>query len=113
MKLLMLVLNNVDKLEKLLHDLSEGGIKGATVIDSTGMAKVLSHCDKEISFLGSLSIFLDPDREKNKTIFIVLEDKQVQIVVDIVNNTLDGFRGKNSGILFTIPIDYIQGGSHV
>lgn len=113
MKLLVIVLNNVGMLEKFLYKIAQNGIKGATVLDSTGMASVLSNSDEDIPFLGSLSIFLNPDREKNKTIFIVLDDEQVKTVVDIVNNTLDGFKCKNSGILFTLPIDYVQGGSHI
>lgn len=111
MKLLILVLNKIEKLEDLLSNLVQNGIKGATIIDSTGMARVLSHCDeeKDIPFLGSLSLILNPDREKNKTIFIVLKNEQVRVVTNIVNETLGGFKEKDSGILFTLPIDYVQG----
>ena len=66
MKLLFFVLNETEKLDDVLTELATNGIKGATVIDSMGMARILSnnHDDNEISFLSSLRSFLSPEREK-------------------------------------------------
>ena len=56
MRLLFFVMNKTDKLEKLLTEFLQAGIKGATVLSSTGMARVLTNHDDEedIPFLGSL-----------------------------------------------------------
>jgi nitrogen regulatory protein PII len=42
MKLLILVLEKVEKMEEVLVSLREAGISGATILNSTGMAKDLS-----------------------------------------------------------------------
>ena len=39
MKLLICVLNDTDKLDELMIKLAEAGVKGATIINSTGMSK--------------------------------------------------------------------------
>ena len=45
MDLLIFILNDHEKLDAILTELEKSGIRGATVIDSTGMAKVLHHDD--------------------------------------------------------------------
>ena len=42
MKLVLLVLNKVEKLDDFLEGLAEHGITGATIVNSTGMVKELS-----------------------------------------------------------------------
>ena len=42
MKLLILILNKVEKLEEVLEGFLEIGITGATVIESSGMGHILS-----------------------------------------------------------------------
>ena len=42
MKLLVLILNKVEKLEEVLEGYLEVGISGSTIIDSVGMWHVLS-----------------------------------------------------------------------
>lgn len=109
MKLLVLILNQVDALDEVLTGLAENGIKGATIIDSTGMARALVHAEGNNSFLGSLRAILDPDREQNKTILMVLEEHQVSTVRRVVNDTLGGLSGPDTGIMFSVPIDFVQG----
>lgn len=42
MKLLVLFLNKVEKLEEVLEGYVEVGVSGATVVDSVGMGHILS-----------------------------------------------------------------------
>lgn len=51
MKLLVIILNKTDVLDYLLEGLSAAGIKGATIIESSGMAMTLSRLDS--SFLSA------------------------------------------------------------
>ena len=51
MKMLIFVLNRVEKLEPALNKLEHAGLRGATVLSSRGMAMTLDkYCDG--SFLG-------------------------------------------------------------
>ena len=53
MKLLVLILNKTEALEELLEAFVDNGIKGATIISSTGMAHAIGDYH-DGAFLGSL-----------------------------------------------------------
>lgn len=102
------VLNRIELLEGLLAELGHNGIKGATVFNTTGMAHVLTN-DDEFSFLGSLRNFLEPDREDNRTIMMVLKDEDVQKTRNIIVSIVGDLSKPNTGILFTVPVGYVEG----
>ena len=99
--MLIFVLNRVEKLEPALNKLEHAGLRGATVLSSRGMAMTLDkYCDG--SFLGSLRAMMEPDREENRTVFMVLKDEDVEEVAG-------SFNTPNSGIAFTLPVDFVKG----
>ncbi len=105
-----MVLNNVDLLEPILKGFINAGIKGATIIDSTGMARVLNECDtSDIPIFGTIKMFLNENRPYNKTLFVVLDKEQVDTAIGVIKNVAGDLLKPNVGILFTIPVDYIEG----
>ena len=108
MQLLVMVLNKIECLEDILERFAEEGIKGATVIDSRGMAQSLYNHD-ELKFIASLRLLLDPSHRENKTIFVVLEEEKISVVSKIVNDITGGLDKPDTGILFTVPVQYIEG----
>ncbi len=108
MQLLVIVLNRTEKLEDLLASFSDHGIMGATIIDSTGMAKVMGEVG-EHRILASLYELLNPERAKSKTIFAVIEEDKLQAAKTAVKEVLGGFDAPNTGILFTLPVSYAEG----
>lgn len=111
MKLLFFVLNETEKLDDVLTELATNGIKGATVIDSMGMARILSnnHDDNEISFLSSLRSFLSPEREKNNLIFTVIRENQLETAVKAIESVTGDLSQKNTGVIFSVPVDFTKG----
>jgi len=111
MKLLFFVLNETEKLDDVLTELATNGIKGATVIDSMGMARILSnnHDDNEISFLSSLRSFLSPEREKNNLIFTVIRENQLETAVKAIESVTGDLSRKNTGVIFSVPVDFTKG----
>ncbi|MFA9381424.1 MAG: hypothetical protein ACERKO_10245 [Acetanaerobacterium sp.] len=107
MKLLFLVLNKVELLDPILEQLAGEGITGATVLSSKGMARVLADYN-ELSFLGSLRTVVSPDRQENKTMFMVLSDGKVDTAVHAIEKIVD-LSQPDSGILFTVPVDFQKG----
>lgn len=108
MKLMIFVLNKVDVLNFLLEDFSKAGIKGATIINSTGMAMTLSRLEN--SFIGgSLRAFFEIDRDDNRTILAVIQDDQVEVVRQVIKDVVGDLSLPNTGILFTVPIDFVEG----
>lgn len=108
MKLLMIVLNKTECLERLLTAFGTNEIMGATIIDSKGMAQELDQLD-DLDFMLPLRMLIHPAHHENKTIFMVVPDEKVKKVSDIVNEVTGGLGKPDTGILFTVPIDHIEG----
>lgn len=109
MKLLVLILNKTELLEELMTQLSLGGIHGATILQSTGMATTLVHAEEEVPMFRTLSKLLNPDREESRTVFMVLKQEQLETARNIINEVTGGIGKPNTGILFSLPIDFAEG----
>ncbi|WP_295207407.1 hypothetical protein [Ruminococcus sp.] len=107
MKLMVIILNKTDVIDYLLEGLSAAGIGGATIIESSGMAMTLSKLDS--SFLSASIRGLFSGDEDNRTILSVIKDNQLDIARKIVYNTVGDLSQPNTGIMFTVPIDYVEG----
>ncbi len=110
MDLLIFILNDHEKLDAILTELEKSGIRGATVIDSTGMAKVLHHDKEEVAFLGTLRSLLNPaTRAKSNTILMVLEKKMIHTAVEAIERIVGDLNQENVGVIFSIPVDFTKG----
>ena len=111
MKLLTFVLNQTEKLDELLTEFAHMGIGGGTILESTGMARVLGghHDEEDIPFLGSLRSLLDPQREKSRTILLVLSDEMIPVPVDAFERVVGDLSHRDTGIAFSVPIDFVKG----
>ena len=108
MKLMVLILNKTEALEYLLEGLSAAGIGGATIIPSSGMAMTLSKMNS--SFLSSsIRSMFSGDEDDNKTIISVIDNDQLDIARRVVYNTVGDLSQPNTGIMFTVPLDFVEG----
>lgn len=108
MQIVFLVLNKVECLEELLVELTEAGIHGGTVIESTGMARILGDAE-DLHIFGSLRKLLDPSRVESKTLFFVLREEQTPTLRRIVNQVTGGLDQPDTGILFGMPLSFVEG----
>ena len=106
MKLVVFVLNNTDKLDELMVELSEAGIRGATIIESSGMAQVLTHSGEDDPLIAYLRSIVDPSKDNNKTILFVSEEEEIVTIREVIKKDLSE---PQTGILFTIPVDFTDG----
>ena|SRR5690554_3689126 len=111
MRLLVFVLNDEELLDDLLESFVHRGIKGATILDSMGMARALtsSNSSNNIPIFGSLKLMLNEGRTSNKTIFVALREEQLETCIQSIKQVVGSLDKPDSGILFTLPIDYIEG----
>lgn len=108
MKLLILVLNKVEKLDRLLKEFASQHISGATIINTTGMAQKLMHND-DLNIIGSFRHLIDPKRGENKTIFMVIKEEKLPQIIEVIESIVGSLDEPDTGILFTTPIDFIRG----
>jgi hypothetical protein len=111
MRLFFYILNKTEYLDEIITEFARRDIHGATIIESTGMARLLSHKhdEDEIPFLASLRNFLNPERESSKIIFTIISDDQLPVVVDIIEKIIGDLSKENNGIVFSFPIDFTKG----
>lgn len=110
MQLLIFVLNNEEVLDDLLKSFVNAGIKGATILDSMGMARALTANDSgNIPIFGSLKLMLNEGRPYNKTILVALNDDQVDTCVQCIKDVVGDLSRPDSGIVLTVPVNRIEG----
>ena len=108
MKLMVIILNKTDALESLLEGMSAAGLGGATIIESSGLATTLSRLDSSI-ISASIRAILSGAEEDNRTILSVIRNDQLEIARKVVYNTVGDLSHPNTGIMFTLPSDFVEG----
>lgn len=106
MKLLVLILNKVEKLEEVLEGYLEVGISGSTIIDSVGMGHVLS---EEVPIFAGLRFMFAGAKPHNKIILSVIQDDKEDEAVSILGNILGDLSKPGTGIVFSLPVDRVEG----
>ena len=114
MQLFVHITNHEENVAPIFKQLIEVGIQGATVVDCQGMLTTLSECSTEDAppIFGSLRQFINPCRQNNKMIMVVLKDEDIPTVKEIVHHVAGDLKQPNTGILFTLPIMNWEGVSH-
>ena len=107
---LFIVLNKSEKLDEVLELFFDYGV-GGTVIESTGMGKVLLDHNIHENIFSSLKNILNEGKPYNKTIFSVIEDEiTLDLIIEKIDQLLDLSREKSSGFLFALPVVKSRGG---
>ncbi|HBL84753.1 MAG: hypothetical protein A2Y17_01815 [Clostridiales bacterium GWF2_38_85] len=109
-QLLVLVLNKVEVLETLLIEFNAAGIKGATIINTTGMAHTLASNKDDSYIIASLRAMLSDDIVDSRTIFMVLDESKVPVARSVIRNVVGDLSKPNTGIMFILPVSYVEGG---
>jgi nitrogen regulatory protein P-II 1 len=106
-QLLIVVINEEEKLDEILSGMVELGITGATIISSEGMGRVLSH---DIPIFAGLESLASRSRPQNQTIFSVIrEEEKVDGVLQLLREICGDLESPATGIAFTIPVNRVVG----
>ncbi|NBG87241.1 hypothetical protein [Isachenkonia alkalipeptolytica] len=106
MKLLIAIINDPDYVTDILDEFYQRGIRGATVMDTTGMAHIMAH---QVPFFSRFAEFGEAPG-KNKTIFAVVKtDEERNTVVEAIETIIGDLGESDTGIAITLPIDYCKG----
>ncbi len=105
-KLLLVILNKAECLQEFISVLVEVGIKGATIMDSEGMGKILAH---DIPIFAGLRGLLTGARPQNKTIMILLHEEMIPLVVEAFETAVGPLQQPGNGIIFSLPVEFVLG----
>ena len=103
---LFIVLNDKDYLDEVLNRFMQNGVKGATILESQGMAHAIVHGNYEsIPLFGSLKSLLTDTHPYSKTIFSVIESQAiVDAVVSSIQDLFSDVKRQDLGFIFSVPV---------
>jgi len=105
LKALILILSNTEKLDPLLSTFVMNDIHGCTIWDSEGMTHRVVNSDNDVSHFGGLRNFLNPNRDKSKTVFFVGTEEEVKKAMKLVINVIGDIDKPDTGVMFTLNVD--------
>jgi nitrogen regulatory protein P-II 1 len=106
MQLLLAVINEPEKVDDIIAGFFEIGLRGATVIPSEGMGRILSH---DIPVFAGLQTLLQGSRPQNRTIFSVVDDDQVDPAMEVLQRVCGTMDSPATGIAVTLPLGRVVG----
>ncbi len=106
MVVFFLILNKEEFLDEVLEAFLELGIRGATVIDSVGMGRILT---VEVPIFAGLRDLLPGSRPYNKTIFTIVEEKKVLKIIEAVEQIIGSLDEPGTGVTFSFKVDNVRG----
>jgi hypothetical protein len=112
MYLILLVLNNPDQLENLLIAWEEKGIRGATVLFSTGLGRIrqLKGWRDDMPLIPSLSDFYRIPENLNRTIFTtVSSEAEVDAILAATKSVVGDLDEEETGLLLVLPVSRAYG----
>lgn len=109
MQVLVIVLNDLSYQQKVLEIFIENNVRGATILDSEGMAKaVLENEGLGMLLGGPFAKSIPTNPAGSKTLFTVIPDESiVPGLIDSLINTLEGSSKRTVGFMFTLPVSGI------
>lgn len=111
MYLILFVLDNPDKLSKLMDAWEEAGAGGATVLVSTGMYRLTNTGFRDdIPLMPGLDDFYKRVEDYHRTLFTIVKDDAVlEKVVEATKTVIGDLNEPNTGILVVLPTVQVYG----
>lgn len=109
MQVLVIVLNDLSYRQKVLEIFIENNVRGATILDSEGMAKaVLENEGLGMLLGGPFAKSIPTNPASSKTLFTVISDDSIiPKLLEQLKNTLESSDKRTVGFMFTLPVSGI------
>ncbi len=103
--MVILVLDDIDRLEDVLDAWRMAGSRGATILESSGMARLKAMNRDDLPLFPSLSDLLQGREVHHRTLFTVLgDDIDLEAFFDATEAVLGSLDTHHSGIIFALPV---------
>lgn len=107
MEVLFIVVNDLSYMDKILGKMLELKVRGATILDSEGMARAIMR-EEGFNFLLSGPFQQSASTKGSKTIFTVISDlSKKDLIIESIHDILSESDIQGAGFMFTIPVSGI------
>lgn len=104
MYMLIMVVDDSTRLNEILRAWKDAGVKGITILESTGVNRVLPRPTAEPMFAGFSQIF-GSGRVGHNTLFAVIDELEVaEAAVVATEEVLGDLTKPHTGIIFAVPV---------
>ena len=109
--LVVVVLDDPDKSDALLAAWEQAGVRGITILESSGIGRVRGAAlREEMPLMPSLRNLLRGQEEHHRTFFSVVEEEaQVEALAAAAQQVAGDFSQPHSGLLFALPLSHAYG----
>lgn len=108
--LVLFVLNDPTKLDEVLEAWVAAGVRGATIVESTGMARRRGYLGDDVPLFPSISTLMQSSESTHRTIFAVVgADLPVETLVACTEAIVGDLGQPHTGILVATPLSYAKG----
>ncbi len=109
--LVILVLDDPDLSDALLDAWEAAGVKGVTLLESTGIGRVRRAALRDdMPLMPSLRDIMRGEEEYHRTFFSVVEsEEQVEALAEAAEQVVGDFNQPYTGLVFAVPISHVHG----
>lgn len=106
----VLVMHDITRFDRLLEAWLEAGATRATILDSVGSHQLEEKRGRDdLPLIPTLRDLLRSDDEPSKTIFSLVDDKYVEPILEATEQVLGDLSQPNRGIVFAFPVSHVRG----
>ena len=107
MKLLVAVINDPDRVVEILDRFHEIGVKGATVLESSGMAHMIAD---HVPFFTRFAEMGVANAGNSRTLFSIMRDEaNIEKAIAAIDEVIGGLDQPDTGMVFLLPVDRCMG----
>lgn len=100
-----------DQVDRIIHDLMEGGIGGSTIVECRGAVSEMAdpeYRDHQPMF-AAIRTIMNKAPKHSKMVLTILDDEKIEKAKNIVKGVMGDLTKPNTGIIFAVPLTYCEG----
>ena len=108
---IVFVLDNADQCRDILDAWEKAGIRGVTILESSGLGRVRrAGIRDDLPLMSSLSdIFLNTETQHRTLFTVVKSQSQIEAIVKATKSVVGDLEQPDTGFLFVVPVSQVFG----
>ena len=111
--MVIFLLDDIDRCQDILDAWEAAGIRGVTILESSGLGRVRQAGMREdLPLMPSLSDLFKRKETRHRTLFTVTNDQEkIDAIVEATQSVVGDLEKPNTGFLFVLPVSQVYGRS--
>ena len=108
---IVFVLDNADQCRDILDAWENAGIRGVTILESSGLGRVRrAGIRDDLPLMPSLSdLFMNTETQHRTLFTVVKSESQIEAIVKATQSVVGDLEQPDTGFLFVVPVSQVHG----